>query len=458
MAGHDHIGGFAVPSDVEAYGYTAVPATYQAGTALNQTMAELGLPAVFTGMEAIDAVETGWVFAAGAQLDIPPGSQAKFRLSLAGASHCLADDPIRNFDHHGASHLHMFYGNRGTNARSTYRSLRTRNSSGSAGGPLNGTAYWVPLLVKNNAFGDGRRFGVRSQNHIVYYNDNDVLNTHKMSMLVPGVRYIMGQNMDDPLQTFIDDEILAANSQPGTSPTRYRRWQGAPTGPCHGFNGWKQLSPAGALIQTDAFADQPNSDYSYGITNLDGSDPWGGAADPAAWGGLKCSLAAVLAAPHYWDRTNPWAPGGYLNFRYGIYDSVAGKYVGPHGWAKVPGLEQQFDFVHSGYDDYRYWELDSDAHFESLYGSPIPPGFSMHGDWSYGWQKRIFDTAQIHCNGVGNNDPHECNASEFSDTEGLLYTGQAVAWDGDTSTPEGMWLLPTVGTGKGPITIRTRHT
>ena len=77
----------------------------------------------------------------------PSGS---FR-TFCGFSHLRYSDPIVYPGRRGVSHLHMFFGNTRTRARSTYRSLRRWGSGTCQGGPLNRTAYWVPAM--HNAAG-----------------------------------------------------------------------------------------------------------------------------------------------------------------------------------------------------------------------------------------------------------------------------------------------------------------
>ena len=67
-------------------------------------------------------------------------------------SHLAYDDPILYPGQQGAAHLHMFFGNSGADADSTYRSLRTSGESTCAGGTLNRSAYWAPALF--NGQGD----------------------------------------------------------------------------------------------------------------------------------------------------------------------------------------------------------------------------------------------------------------------------------------------------------------
>ncbi len=50
----------------------------------------------------------------------------------------------------GKAHLHQFVGNTGTNANSTYATLRTSGQStcqNANGGPVNRSAYWFPAML-----------------------------------------------------------------------------------------------------------------------------------------------------------------------------------------------------------------------------------------------------------------------------------------------------------------------
>jgi hypothetical protein len=75
-------------------------------------------------------------------------------------SHRLADDPIRYPGQPGASHLHDFFGNRTTNAASTYSSALGQATTCAL--PADTAGYWVPTLLA-----DGSPVGVRWFN--VYY-------------------------------------------------------------------------------------------------------------------------------------------------------------------------------------------------------------------------------------------------------------------------------------------------
>jgi predicted xylan-binding protein with Ca-dependent carbohydrate-binding module/uncharacterized protein DUF1996 len=59
-------------------------------------------------------------------------------------SHFAFDDPIVYPGQSGQSHMHVFFGNTGSNANSTSESLRTTGNSTCRGGTINRSSYWVP--------------------------------------------------------------------------------------------------------------------------------------------------------------------------------------------------------------------------------------------------------------------------------------------------------------------------
>ncbi len=80
---------------------------------------------------------------------LQPGSSdgtGAFRI-VCDYSHMNFDDPMVNPGKPGASHLHTFFGNKGTNAYSTATSLATIGKSTCHGGTANRSAYWVPTLL-----------------------------------------------------------------------------------------------------------------------------------------------------------------------------------------------------------------------------------------------------------------------------------------------------------------------
>jgi hypothetical protein len=75
-----------------------------------------------------------------------PSDIGAFR-EVCSYSHMSFNDPIVYPGQTGASHLHVFFGNTGTDANSTATSLATTGNSTCAGGTLNRTAYWVPAMI-----------------------------------------------------------------------------------------------------------------------------------------------------------------------------------------------------------------------------------------------------------------------------------------------------------------------
>ena len=70
--------------------------------------------------------------------------------SVCTPSHTAPDDPIVFPKVPGASHMHQFFGNPATNARSTPRKLRRRpNTTCNLAGDFSG--YWVPTLMIDGA-------------------------------------------------------------------------------------------------------------------------------------------------------------------------------------------------------------------------------------------------------------------------------------------------------------------
>lgn len=110
----------------------------------------------------VTVVATSAAAVCGLALVTAPGSAAPGARGEVGANvvrvaeflaecpytHRLPDDPIVFPNLPGASHMHSFFGNRSTNARSTVDSLRASTSSCNPGIDL--SSYWVPTLYVNN--------------------------------------------------------------------------------------------------------------------------------------------------------------------------------------------------------------------------------------------------------------------------------------------------------------------
>ena len=69
-----------------------------------------------------------------------------FRL-ICSFSHMSFNDPIVYPSQPGASHLHTFVGNTGTDAYSTSATIANSGNSTCSGGTLNRSAYWFPTMI-----------------------------------------------------------------------------------------------------------------------------------------------------------------------------------------------------------------------------------------------------------------------------------------------------------------------
>jgi len=82
-------------------------------------------------------------------LSAPPAfASARFHIECP-FHHYNEDDPIVYPRQPGASHLHAYFGNKSTNAFSTYRSLQ--NARTNCGHRGDKGAYWMPAVYKNGA-------------------------------------------------------------------------------------------------------------------------------------------------------------------------------------------------------------------------------------------------------------------------------------------------------------------
>jgi hypothetical protein len=103
------------------------------------------------------------------------------------------DDPIVFPGKLGASHLHTFFGNTGTDGISTTESLLASQSSSCAGGTANRSAYWIPSLIDTTT----RRALMPIQN-IVYYKSGYDGNPRSTLVAPPnGLRIVAGRKATD---------------------------------------------------------------------------------------------------------------------------------------------------------------------------------------------------------------------------------------------------------------------
>lgn len=418
---------YPVPTDIleaghwGADGWDEQVPTYAAGTTLNvlgDGTLDGGTPpaAAFeftdiahdlTGWENTDAQSENYfctLISYGGECSEP---KARF---TAEVTHYAYHDPIRNFCLPGTSHLHMFFGNANANACSTFETLRNNapRYSFAAGGPANGTAYWFPAFIKENAFGDGKNWVVRIGDVTFYYREPSEAEAKKNTYLLLGLRYVAGFNMDDA-NVWFNGVIAAANAQPGTSSTRYKR-----------------CPSTSESTSCDAVANYVcDGAIKKAFVNADGTDPWGGACTAAK------DMIVQITAPTCWDGRNFWSPGGYKHVVAMIQDSVTGEGVCPNGWFRIPQLIFNIEIEHEGPADYMTWKLASDpitgsANTGTINGVTVRRGETFHIDWFNGWQRAPLRSWHDNCIGIANN-PHECLDSTVGPSERLFRAEPAPA-------------------------------
>ncbi len=115
-------------------------------TGVNPTMPGMQIPGIDPSRASGRSSNAVLRFSSG-EFGSNDGTPGEVRLTC-GVSHHAYDDPIVAPGRPGASHLHTFFGNAGTNADSTYESLRNEPAGSTcAGGSLNKSSYWFPSLI-----------------------------------------------------------------------------------------------------------------------------------------------------------------------------------------------------------------------------------------------------------------------------------------------------------------------
>jgi hypothetical protein len=143
-----------------------------------------------------------------ATLDIKPTTEAAVNAAIGAfrsvckPSHFSNDDPIVYPGQPGAAHLHVFFGNTGTNYASTADSLLNTGNGTCRGGIANRSAYWVPAML------DARGGLVVPQSAIVYYKRGYLLKAPIVINTPPsGLRIVAGdahRTTPDGRRTYFD--------------------------------------------------------------------------------------------------------------------------------------------------------------------------------------------------------------------------------------------------------------
>jgi len=123
----------------------------------------------------------------------PSGEKTGAFRVVCDPSHMGYDDPIVYPGQPGKAHLHTFFGNTLTNAKSTPHSIAKEGNSTCRGGIVDRTAYWVPTMIDT---ADGRP--LRPVRSIFYYkNGYRGLDASTIQPVPEGLRMVAGSAGND---------------------------------------------------------------------------------------------------------------------------------------------------------------------------------------------------------------------------------------------------------------------
>ena len=266
---------------------------------------------------------------------------------ICNASHLAYDDPIVYPGQPGKSHLHQFFGNTGTNANSTYASLRTTGSS-TCNSPVNRSAYWMPAMMNGKG-------GVVKPNFVsIYYKRRPKTDPlcAKIGVacvdLPRGLRFVFGYNMLNPAQTPTGAAYFNCQGK-GSTPGHYRDIVTA-----------AKNCPVGAQI--GAIIGAPEC---WDGKNLDSADHRSHVAYPAYIGKAYAQCPA----------THPYV---IPTFTMGAWYSTDADLDRSGSWSPATPT----------------WHLASDV----MAGMPMmKPGTTLHADWFGAWDDTVMNMWASNC-------------------------------------------------------------
>jgi hypothetical protein len=353
--------------------------------------------------------------------DDPVGA---FRM-FCGAGPVRPDDPLVYANQSGASHFHQFYGNTGTNAKTTYTSLRTSGGTTCGNGsdqthPINRSAYWFPAML------DGVGNVVRPDTINLYYKRDpasstqctlsEPLRTADSCVAIPdNFRFISGYNFSTGLGGPVDNPAMH----------------------------WECWDWSGTLVIYGPYS------HLYDI------QPGGS--------GHNCPLDSVVAMnaamANCWDGTHLDVPNHRDHVVYGLGPIQAGQFfrscVGAGSTAghpiEITNIEVQLYFrVDQAFVD-KKWHWASD---EMVSGAE--KGSTFHFDYWKGWSPTAYATLETNCE-----DGHlSCTAGSLGDGTAIKRgaetapTGVGNPGAPDSNPRHPSRYLPTakLGLGKGCTT------
>jgi hypothetical protein len=320
---------------------------------------------------------------------VPPSSDpvSAFRFTCL-AGHILRDDPIVYPGSPGASHIHQFFGNTGTDANSTYTSLRTTGGSTctrTTTTSVQRTAYWEPAML------DGIGNVVKPNFLLTYYKNfpssdpactgpPDATHLGWCIAIPNGLKFIFGYNMatgtgsptdpNDRMYWAVAFECVTADLQTSLSGVQHSLADVASSGKCN---------VPGAILRVAL-------------------------GPPSCWDGSH-----VDTANH---RDHMVYPNG------AIIDNFAPACPVDHPYV-IPSIALQTYFTIDSNFLAGLWHFSSDEMIPGFVvgpSSPIKAGYSFHGDYWEAWSPIVKNDWQTGCI-----DRHlSCNVGEMGNGQSII--------------------------------------
>lgn len=254
-------------------------------------------------------------------------------------SHISSDDPLVWPGQPGATHEHVFFGNRSVDAFTTIERLKTGQSTTCDGIALNQSGYWVPSLY--DAYGER----IRYVDPLFYYKTGYHVPAETIQPPPPGLRMIAGDAM--------------ARQAQGVHVAKFRceswkangRWF-SPGDPLDHVNHLPRCD-VGDLLEIRIVFPQCWDGKNLSSRDLQSHMAYPRPARIPHVGTGSCPASHPIAIPE-------------ISYNFGIYVS---KDMGPSD----------------------QWRFSSDM------GAGIVGGSSVHGDWMNGWDAGIMETIVRNC-------------------------------------------------------------
>lgn len=284
---------------------------------------------------------------------LPPGSpdpNGSFRI-LCRPGHINRDDPIVYPGVVAATHLHQFWGNTGTDAHSTYESLRTTGQSTCADtskGPVNRTAYWMPAML------DGAGNAVKPDLIQNYYKREPTTHarcTSRGNICVPmphGLRFIFGYDMKSGTGGILDENSMFYWMN------RFECWKAGTNGDAAVPGHFKTIA---AAVQ---------------------------AGCPA---GAK--LVVAFVAPNCWDGKNLDSPDHRSHLSWATRYYIDGYQCPTTHPYLIPNYSGHIDYTTDANFTAGKWKFSSDDHAAHMSGGAVVPGSTLHFDYFEAWSPPV---------------------------------------------------------------------